>query len=39
MTRTLEARDVELPESFWESSRPWFRTPEHWLDNNPPIVW
>jgi D-threo-aldose 1-dehydrogenase len=39
LARTLEARDVELPESFWAEIEALVPQPEHWLDNNPPIVW
>ena len=37
--RTLEAVDADLPEQFWEEIEALVPHPEHWLDNNPPIVW
>jgi D-threo-aldose 1-dehydrogenase len=39
LARTLEARDVELSEDFWAEIEALVPAPEHWLDNNPPIVW
>jgi aryl-alcohol dehydrogenase-like predicted oxidoreductase len=39
LERTLEAVDENLPESFWAEIEALVPQPEHWLDNNPPIVW
>jgi D-threo-aldose 1-dehydrogenase len=39
MARTMEALDVNLPEPFWDKLDSLVPAPEHWLDNNAPIVW
>ena len=39
LTRTLQARDVDLPEAFWAEIDALVPQPEEWLDNNAPIVW
>jgi D-threo-aldose 1-dehydrogenase len=39
LARTLEAVKVDLPEPFWEEIETLVPHPEHWLDNNDPIVW
>ena len=39
MTRTLEALDTAMPEPFWDELEALVPAPEHWLDNNSPIVW
>jgi D-threo-aldose 1-dehydrogenase len=37
LDRTLEALDVDLPESFWQEIEAVTPGPEHWLDHNEPI--
>jgi D-threo-aldose 1-dehydrogenase len=38
LARTLDAVEVELPDAFWEELESLVPGPEHWLDNNEPIV-
>ena len=39
MTRTLNSLDADLLPAFWDELESLVPAPEHWLDNNPPIVW
>jgi len=39
MTRTLRSLDADLPQPFWDELETLVPGPEHWLDNNAPIVW
>lgn len=39
MTRTLDSLDADLLPAFWDELETLVPAPEHWLDNNPPIVW
>ena len=39
LERTLAARDIDLPAELWDGIEQLVPDPEHWLDNNPPVVW